>query len=73
MSTFFDFLTIACFLALLGAYLFLSDRDTKTVLHLLVPAIVFAIANQVGNSGATTLALIMIAAGAGYTAFALRR
>jgi hypothetical protein len=36
------------------------------LLHLLLCAVMFAVANQLGNRGSPILALILTAAGAGY-------
>jgi len=43
------------------------------LIHLVLAGIVFGVANQVGNSGSTILALIMIVAGAGYAVLVVRR
>jgi hypothetical protein len=66
METTFDFLTVACFAGLVIAFFRLPEPDTRTLVHLLVPAAVFAVANQVGNSGFTLFASILLLAGAGY-------
>jgi amino acid permease len=62
----FDILTVACFLLVVLAFLFWTDRDSRTLLHLAICGIAFAVANQLGNRGAPVLALILIAAGAVY-------
>ncbi len=72
MTTFFDVITVTCFAGLVLAFFQFTDRETRTLLHFLVAAIVFAVANQVGNAGATILALLLILAGAGY-AFLISR
>lgn len=72
MSTFFDVITVTCFAGLVLAFFRFTDRETRTLLHFLLAGIVFAVANQVGNGGATILALILILAGAGY-AFVVAR
>jgi len=68
MSTFFDVLTVSCFIGLVIAFLQFTDRETRTLAHFMVAGVVFAVANQVGNAGSTVLALILILAGAGYAA-----
>jgi hypothetical protein len=73
MNTFFDILTVTCFAALVIAFFQFTKRDRQTLLHFVLSAIVFAVANQVGNSGATILALVLIVAGAGYAVQAVRR
>ena len=73
MTTFFDVVTVTCFVALVIAFFQFTDQGTKTLLHFSVAGIVFAVANQVGNAGGTLLALVLIAAGAGYAVFMVRR
>jgi hypothetical protein len=63
MSTPFDYLTVACFFALAGAYFTLTTRDLKTLLQLFAACIVLAIANQVGNAGYAVAGLAMVLAG----------
>lgn len=72
MTSIYDFVTVACFLGVVGAYVLLTDRDPKTLAHLLVPAIAFAVANQLGNSGSAVLAILLIAAGVGYSFLIIR-
>ena len=66
MTGFFDILTIACFVLMVIAFFVWTDRDTNMLLHLLICAVMFAVANQLGNRGSPILALILTAAGAGY-------
>jgi predicted branched-subunit amino acid permease len=73
METAFDFLTIACFAGLVIAYFQLTKRDTRTLMHLMISAAAFAIANQVGNAGLPMFALILIVAGAGYAALVVKK
>ena len=73
MTTFFDVVTVTCFIALVIAFFQFTDRETKTLLHFIIAGIVFAIANQVGNGGGTVLALVLIFAGAGYVGLMVRR
>ena len=73
MRTFFDVVTVTCFVAMAIGFFQFTDRDTRTLVHLVLAGIVCAFANQVGNSGGTILALVMILAGAGYAALVVRR
>jgi hypothetical protein len=66
MITPFDFLTIACFCGLVAMFFLWTERDARTLMHMIISGIAFAIANQVGNNGLTLFALVLIAAGAGY-------
>jgi hypothetical protein len=66
MTTVFDVVTVTCFAAVVLAFFLFTRREPKTLLHLMVPAVVFAIANQVGNAGLAFLAVALIAAGAVY-------
>ena len=73
MTTFFDVVTVTCFVAMVIGFFQFTDRDPRTLVNLVLAGIVFAVANQVGNSGSTILALIMIVAGAGYAVLVVRR
>jgi len=66
MITLFDFLTVTCFICLVTTFFVWTERDTRTLLHLLISGVAFAIANHLGNNGLQLFALILIAAGAGY-------
>jgi hypothetical protein len=66
MLSTFDFVTVACFLGVVGAFVFLTERDAKTLARLLVAAVAFAVANQLGNAGSSLFAIILIGAGIGY-------
>jgi len=68
MATVFDVLTVTCFVAVVLAFFLFTSRDPKTLVHLIVPGVVFAIANYVGNAGVALLAVALIAAGAVYAA-----
>jgi len=72
MTSVYDFVTVACFLGVVGAFVFLTDRDPKMLVHLMIPAIAFAIANQLGNAGSSVLAVLLIIAGVGYTVIIIR-
>jgi len=73
MTTFFDVVTVTCFVGMAIGFFQFTNRDLRTLIHLVLAGIVFAVANQVGNSGSTILALIMIVAGAGYAVLMVRR
>ena len=72
METAFDILTVACFAGLVIAFFQFTRRDTRTLMRLMISAILFAIANQIGNAGLTTFALILIVAGVGYAALVVK-
>lgn len=72
MATFFDVITVTCFAGLVLAFFQFTDRETRTLVHLLLAGIVFAVANQVGNAGAIILASILILAGAAYAFLVVR-
>jgi hypothetical protein len=73
MSTFFDVVTVTCFVGLVIAFFQFTDRETRTLVQFVLAGIVFAVANQVGNAGSPILAGILILAGAGYAAVTARR
>jgi len=73
MTTFFDVLTVTCFVALVIAVFQFNGRDNRTLLHFMLAGSVFAVANQVGNAGSFYLALILVLAGAGYAVLIVRR
>ena len=66
MSSFFDALTVACFIGLVGAFFRFTERDTATLLRYLLSGIALAIANQLGNAGHVVLALVLVVAAIGY-------
>ena len=77
MSTVYDFVTVACFGCASLTYFMFTDREMKTLAHFMVPAVVFMIANQVGNRahadlGLNALAIVLIAAGIVYTYIIVR-
>jgi hypothetical protein len=72
MNTIFDFLTVACFVGLVCGFFLLTERHPKTLAYLLIAALVFSVADQLGNAGSTLLAAIMIVAGVGYTVLIIR-
>jgi hypothetical protein len=73
MATLFDVVTVTCFVGLVIAFFQFTDRETRTLVHFILAAVVFAVANQVGNAGSTILAFILILAGAGYAVMVARR
>ncbi len=72
MSTLFDFLTVAAFLGVAGAYFMLTTRETKTLLQLFAAGVMFAIANQVGNAGYYLPGFALVFAGLIYSAVVIR-
>ncbi len=80
MGTVYDVVTVACFACVVATYFLFTEGGTKVLAHFMVPAAAFAIANQVGNLGIragntfmNALAIILIAAGIGYTFIVVRR
>jgi hypothetical protein len=73
MSTFFDVVTVTCFVGLVIAFFQFTDRETKTLVHFILAGLVFGVANQVGNAGSALLASILILAGIAYAALIARR
>jgi hypothetical protein len=72
MATFFDVVTVTCFVGLVIAFFQFTARETKTLVQFMLSGVLFAVANQVGNSGAVILGLILIIAGVTYAALAAR-
>ena len=73
MTTFFDVITVTCFVGLVIAFFQFTDRETRTLVHFIVAGVVFAVANQVGNAGSIILALILISSGVAYAVLVARR
>ena len=73
MATFFDVVTVTCFIALVIAFFQFTDRETRTLVHFILAGVVFAVANQVGNAGSIVLASILIVAGIAYAVLIVRR
>lgn len=71
MATFFDALTVACFIGLVVAFFQFTERDTQTLLRYLLCGIALAVANQLGNAGYAVLAfgLTVAAMGVGWLSF----
>jgi hypothetical protein len=73
MGTAYDVATVTVFFLLVGYYLFLTDRRPQLLTRFLFSAIVFVVANQVGNFatrtgevGAHALAVALIIGGVAY-------
>ena len=62
----FDFLTVGCFLATVVGFLVWTDHNTGILLRLLISAVAFAVANEIGRRGFPVLALLLTGAGASY-------
>ncbi len=56
MSTFFDVVTVTCFIGLVLAFFQFTNRETRTLIHFILAGVVLAVANQAGNAnwGAAT-------------------
>ena len=72
VATPFDYVTVACFLLMAGAFFLLTEGRPQTLLHLLLVGITFAIANQLGNADHQALGAILIVAGVAYAAIIIR-
>lgn len=73
MATIFDVLTVTCFAGLVLAFFQFSDREARTLVYLILPGVVFAVANQLGNAGHLYLAAMLIVAGIAFAVLVLRR
>ena len=67
MMTVYDFVTVTCFVCTVVTYFMFTEGGMKIPARFVLPAAAFAVANQVGNAGMNVLAVILIAAGVGYT------
>ena len=79
MVTVYDFVTVTCFACIVLTYFMFTEGGMKTLAHFMLPAAAFAVANQVGNAALQTsntylnvLAIVLIAAGIGYTYIIVR-
>lgn len=72
MITVYDAVTVVCFICVVLTYFVFTEGGTKLLAHFMLPAVAFAIANQVGNAGMNVLAVALIAAGIGYTYIIVR-
>ncbi|WP_027534928.1 XrtV sorting system accessory protein [Bradyrhizobium sp. WSM3983] len=73
MATLFDIVTVTSFVGLVLAFFQFSDREMRTLMHLMLAGIVFAVANQVGNAGYFILAAGLILAGILFAVLAIKR
>jgi hypothetical protein len=73
MITFFDALTVACFIGLVVAFFQFTERDTPTLFRFLLSGIALAIANQLGNLGYVVLGIILVTAAMGFGWLCLSR
>jgi hypothetical protein len=73
MATFFDVVTVTCFVGLVIAFFQFTDRETRTLVHFILAGVVFAVANQVGNGGSAILAVLLIVAGVAYAGIIVKR
>jgi hypothetical protein len=79
MGTVYDIVTVTCFVCMALTYFLFTEGGVRTLGHFMLPAAAFAIANQVGNKGLhdsntllNALAVVLIAAGIGYTYIIVR-
>ena len=72
MITVYDAVTVVCFVCVVLTYFMFTECGMKILAHFMLPAAAFAIANQVGNAGMNVLAIVLIAAGIGYTYIIVR-
>jgi hypothetical protein len=78
MQTVYDFVTVICFLCIALTYFMFTEGGVKLLAHFMLPAVAFAIANQVGNHAGNNvpmhvLAVILILSGIGYTFIIVRQ
>jgi hypothetical protein len=73
MTSFFDVITVTCFVALVIAFFQFTDRGTRTLLNFVLAGIVFAVADQVGNGGSNILGCVLILSGIGFAFLVMRR
>ncbi len=77
MYTAYDFVSVICFVCIVVTYFMFTEGGMKVLANFMLPAIVFAIANQVGNHAGNNapmniLAVVLIIAGIGYTFIIVR-
>jgi hypothetical protein len=79
MGTVYDIVTVTCFACIVLTYFMLTEGGPKVLAHFMLPAAAFMIANQVGNIALKggpdwyhALAIVLIAAGIGYTYILVR-
>jgi hypothetical protein len=80
MGTVYDIVTVACFACVVATYFMFTEGGTKVLAHFMLPAVAFAMANQVGNVGIragneymNALAVLLIGAGICYMFILVRR
>jgi hypothetical protein len=73
MATVFDVVTVTCFVGLVIAFYQFSDREVRTLAYFMPPAIVFALANQLGNAGHIYFGSALVVAGIAFAVLILRR
>jgi hypothetical protein len=66
MASFFDALTVACFIGLVIAFFRFTERDVPTLLRFMLSGIALAIANQLGNLGYVVLGYVVVIAAVGF-------
>jgi len=79
METAYDFVTVALFAIMVAYYVLLTDHRMRLLMHFLLSAVVFAVADQLGNyairsgaAGVHALAVVLIIAGVAYAAIVAR-
>jgi hypothetical protein len=77
MQTVYDFVSVICFICIVVTYLMFTEGGMKVLAHFMLPAVAFAIANQVGNHAGNdvpmnVLAVLLILAGIAYTFIIVR-
>ena len=71
--TIFDIISIVCFILLVAVFFLLTNRSHRTLLRFALAAVVFAVANQMGNRGLTIFAVILILVGIAYATLSFKR
>jgi hypothetical protein len=72
MASFFDALTVSCFIGLIIGFFWFTERDTQTLLRIVLCAIALAIANQLGNAGYLVLGYALVIAAMGWGWLSIR-
>jgi hypothetical protein len=77
MATVYDFVTVISFVCIVVTYFMFTEGGVKVLAHFMLPAVAFAVANQVGNHAGNdvpmnVLAVILIVAGIGYAFIIVR-
>ena len=71
--TIFDIFTVGFFVVLVAFFFMFTNRSPRILSHFILVAVVFAVANQIGNNGLTIFAAILILAGIGYAFLSFKR